>query len=208
MIKESLFAAEEREAKLDQLGDVLQVLEKHVDFTALAAEIDRAAPRPSAARGGRPPFPTLIMIKALFLQQLYNLSDEQLEFQLLDRPGFQRFVGLRHSSQIPDRTTFWTFRERLQAAGASEAIFAAVGRELSRHGYIARCGQIVDASLIPAPVQHNRKEEREIVKQAAMPADWKPARRRQKDIDATWTSSPENRISGISSPPTSTAAAS
>lgn len=187
MIKESLFAAEEREAKLDKLGDILQVLQKHVNFTELAAEIDRAAPRTRSAKGGRPPFPTLIMVKALFLQQLYGLSDEQLEFQLLDRLSFQRFVGLRHSSQIPDRTTFWTFRERLQAAEASEAIFTAVGRELSRHGYIARCGQIVDASLIAAPVQHNDKEERAIVKQAAMPADWKPAQRRQKDIDATWT---------------------
>ncbi len=46
MIKESLFAAEEREAKLDRLGDVLQVMERHVDFKALAAEVDRAAPRP------------------------------------------------------------------------------------------------------------------------------------------------------------------
>ena len=187
MLKESLFAAEEREAKLDKLGDVLQLLDKHVDFAALAAAVDRAAPRPSPAKGGRPPFPTLVMVKALFLQQLYNLSDEQLEFQLLDRLTFQRFVGLRRSSQIPDRTTFWTFRERLKEAGASEAIFAAVGRELSRHGYIARCGQIVDASLIPAPVQHNRKEERELVRQDAMPAGWKPAKRRQKDVDATWT---------------------
>lgn len=32
MIKESLFDAEEREAKLDKLGDILQVLEKQVDF--------------------------------------------------------------------------------------------------------------------------------------------------------------------------------
>jgi len=186
MIKESLFAAEEREAKLDKLGDVLQLLEKHVDFAALAAEIDRAAPRPSPAKGGRPPFPTLVMVKALFLQQLYNLSDEQLEFQLLDRLSFQRFAGLRRS-QIPDRTTFWTFRERLQSAEAAEAILAAVGRELSRHGYIARRGQIVDASLVSAPVQHNRKEERELLKQDAMPVGWKPAKRRQKDVDTTWT---------------------
>ena len=40
MIKGSLFAAEEREAKLNKLGDVLQILEKHVDFAALAAAID------------------------------------------------------------------------------------------------------------------------------------------------------------------------
>lgn len=97
MIKESLFAAEERETKLNKLGDALQILEKHVDFTALAAAIDLAAPRPSRERGGRPPFPTEIMVRTLLLQQLYKLSDEQLEFQLLDRLSFQRFAGLRHA---------------------------------------------------------------------------------------------------------------
>jgi IS5 family transposase len=163
------------------------VLEKHVDFAALAVEIDRAAPRRDAKRGGRPPFQTELMVRALTLQQLYNLSDEQMEFQLLDRLSFQRFVGLRHSSQIPDRTTLWTFRERLIAAGASETVFEAVGRELSRQGYLARGGQIVDASLVPVPIQHNHKEERELVQEGAMPADWKPAKRRQKDVDATWT---------------------
>jgi IS5 family transposase len=187
MIKESLFAAEEREAKLNKLGDTLQLLEQHVDFVALAAAIDRAAPRPSLDRGGRRPFPTELMVKALIIQQLYNLSDEQMEYQLLDRLSFQRFVGLRHSSQIPDRTTFWTFRERLAAAGASETLFDAVNRELDKHGYIARGGQMIDASIVPAPKQHTHKEEKDLIKQAATPIDWSPAKRRQKDVDATWT---------------------
>jgi IS5 family transposase len=187
MIKESLFAAEEREAKLDRLGDVLQVLQQHVDFAALAAAIDRAAPRPGRARGGRPPFPTEMMVRTLLLQQLYNLSDEQMEFQLLDRLSFQRFVGLRHSSQIPDRTTLWTFRERLVAAGAAETLFDAVQGELAKHGYIARGGQIVDASLIPVPRQRIGKDEAEILKQQATPSEWSPAKRRQKDTQARWT---------------------
>jgi len=186
-IKESLFAAEEREAKLDRLGDVLQVLEKHVDFAALAAAIDQAAPRPGRERGGRPPFPTELMVRALMLQQLYNLSDEQTEFQLLDRLSFQRFVGLRRSSQIPDRTTLWTFRERLMTAGASETLFEAANRELAKHGYLARGGQIIDASLVPVPRQHVTQEERELIKEQATPADWTPAQRRQKDTEATWT---------------------
>ena len=42
MIKESLFPAEEREAKLDKVGDVLQLMEKYVVFKALAAVPDRA----------------------------------------------------------------------------------------------------------------------------------------------------------------------
>lgn len=41
MIKESLFAAEEREAKLDRLGDMLHVMEQQVDSKTL---IDGACP--------------------------------------------------------------------------------------------------------------------------------------------------------------------
>jgi IS5 family transposase len=187
MIKTSLFADQEREAKLNKLGDALQVMEQHVDFAALAAEVDLAAPRPSRERGGRPPFPTELMVRVLLIQQLFNLSDEQMEFQLLDRLSFQRFVGLRASSQIPDRTTIWTFKERLIQAGASESVFDAVIRLLSRHGYIARGGQMIDASIVEAPRQSLSKEEKAIVSEGAMPADWKPAKRRQKDRDARWT---------------------
>ena len=39
MIKVSLFAEQERETKLDKIGDALGKLGAHVDFSALAAEI-------------------------------------------------------------------------------------------------------------------------------------------------------------------------
>lgn len=187
MIKTSLFADQEREAKLNKLGDALQVMEQHVDFAALADEVDRCAPRPSRERGGRPPFPTELMVRVLLIQQLFNLSDEQMEFQLLDRLSFQRFVGLRASSQIPDRTTIWTFKERLIMAGASESIFDAVNAQLSKHGYIARGGQMIDASIVQAPKQLMSKDEKALVGEGAMPIAWSPAKRRQKDMDARWT---------------------
>lgn len=110
-----------------------------------------------------------------------------MEYQVLDRLSFQRFLGLRCSSQVPDRTTFWTLRERLTAAKAGEALFKAANRQLAKHGYIARGGQIADASLVPVPRQHVTEEERELIKAQATPADWKPAQRRQKDTEATWT---------------------
>lgn len=75
MIKVSLFAEQERETKLDKIGDALSHLAEHVDFAALAAEIDEAAPRPGRERGGRPPFATELMVRVLVIQQLYNLSD-------------------------------------------------------------------------------------------------------------------------------------
>lgn len=185
-IKNDLFAADHQREQIDRLGDPLTEIGSHVDFAALAAEVDRVAPRPVSAQGGRPPFPTETMVRIVVLKRLYNLSDEQLEYQLLERLSYQRFCGLAQAMNIPDRTTIWTFENRIGEAGA-KALFDGVSHQLLRQGYIARGGQIIDATLIPAPKQHFSKDDKEQIKEGAMPADWKPAKRRQKDLDATWT---------------------
>ncbi|MBK5914732.1 IS5 family transposase, partial [Rhodocyclus purpureus] len=113
-------------------------------------------------------------------------SDEQMEYQLLDRMSYKRFCGLASATNIPDRTTVWTFENRIGEAGA-KVLFDGVSAQLLARGFIARGGQIVDATLVPAPKQRNSREENQLVKDGAMPADWKPAKRRQKDVDATWT---------------------
>lgn len=185
-IKTDLFAAELRKAKMDRLGDPLAEIEAYIDFAALAAEVDHVAPRPVSPQGGRPPFPTETMVRILVLKRLYNLSDEQMEYQLLDRMSYQRFCGLSDSASIPDRTTIWTFENRIGEAGA-RAIFEGVEKQLLKAGFIARGGQIIDATLVPAPKQHFTKDDKEQLKQNAIPANWSPAKRRQKDLDATWT---------------------
>lgn len=60
---------------------------------------------------------------------------------------------------------------------------------LARQGYIARGGQILDASIVPVPRNHNTREENATIKKGEVPEDWenKPAKRCQKDLDARWT---------------------
>ena len=48
-------------------------------------------------------------------------------------------------------------------------------------------GQIIDATLVPAPKQRFTRDDKKQLKEGAMPVDWNPAKRRQKDLDATWT---------------------
>src|SRR2546428_11891662 len=43
---------------------------------------------------GRKPWDEVVIFKALVLQALYNLSDDQAEYQLRDRLSFMRFLGL------------------------------------------------------------------------------------------------------------------
>jgi len=53
------------------------------------------------------------LFKALIIQSLYNLSDEQLEYQIVDRASFKQFLEMKKSDKVPDSKTFWLFREQL-----------------------------------------------------------------------------------------------
>lgn len=183
----SLFANDERERKLDRIGDPLAAIAAQVNFEAVAREVEALLPVIDYAKGGRPPFSVVLMVKLLVLKQLYNLSDDQVEYQALDRVTFQRFLGLKSSSRIPDSKTFWAFQQALMNAGAAPVIMAAVQQQLAAAGYLARNGQLIDASIVRAPIQHFTKAEKALLDRGEMPADWSPAKRAQKDLDARWT---------------------
>jgi transposase, IS5 family len=100
---------------------------------------------------------------------------------------------------IPDGTTLWPFREKLAQAGIIERLFDSFDQYLEANGYIARGGQIVDATIVQVPRQRhprrkhrpgrNTREENEVVMSGRTPAAWKKksAKNRQKDKDARWT---------------------
>lgn len=77
-------------------------------------------------------------------------------YQLLDRMSYKPFCGLASATNIPDRTTVWTFKKRIGEAGA-KALFDGVSAQRLKKGFIARGGQIIDATLVPAPRQHTSR---------------------------------------------------
>jgi hypothetical protein len=56
-------------------------------------------------------------------------------------------------------------------------------------GYEAKGGQIIDATIIPVPIQRNSREENKQIKNGETPAEWEenPHKLSQKDVDARWT---------------------
>ena len=90
---------------------------------------------------------------------------------------------------VSDGTTLWLFREKLAQAGLVEKLFERFNQHLNAKGYIARGGQMVDATIVPVMKQRNSREENETVKRGETPVAWeeKPAKNRQKDKDARWT---------------------
>jgi IS5 family transposase len=100
---------------------------------------------------GRPPKDALMMLKALLLQQWYDLSDADLEEALNDRISFRRFVGLALEEAAPDHTTLCRFRNELAQAGLSEKLFYEFSHQLEGRGLILKRGTMVDASLLETP---------------------------------------------------------
>lgn len=121
------------------------------------------------------------------LQALYSLSDEATEFQIKDRLSFERNLGLGIDGTVPDATTVWLFRERLVKAKAIDRLFARFDAALTERGYLAMGGQIIDATVVPAPKQRNTEAEKTAIKEGRVPEGWKPAKIRQKDRDARWS---------------------
>jgi transposase, IS5 family len=147
---------------------------------------------------GRKPWDEVVIFKALVLQALYNLSDDQAEYQLRDRLSFMRFLGLGIEDAVPDAKTLWLYREALAKADAVEELFGLFDAYLKDKGYLAMGGQIIDATIVAAPKQHNSREENEAIKEGKTPEDWKqkPAKNRQKDKDARWTKKHERSYFG------------
>ena len=189
MIQIGLFDVENKLAELSALGDPLEKLNKAINWNHFKPLLNKAFRKDRKSNAGRPPYDYVMMFKVLVLQTMYNLSDAQVQFQMLDRFTFRRFLGIQTESQIPDEKTVWAFRETLTQAETIKKLFDQFDRYLAAAGYTAKKGQIIDASFVEVPRQRNSRDENEDIKQGKTPEEWlgNPSKLSQKDLDARWT---------------------
>lgn len=177
-----LFDTQSRLAKIDKNGDPLKKINELVDWSIFLQELLPVQNKP----GGRRGYDALLKFKMLILQSLYNLSDDSLEQQVLDRLSFMRFLGLTMGDDVPDSKTMWAFRDELQKLGLVEKLFDRFNAYLNQSGFRAQQGQIVDACIVKVPTRHDSGEINDKIKNGEEVDEWKPATRAQKDIHARW----------------------
>jgi len=186
------FDEQEALEKLSKLKDPLEKLNKHNNFevfrSTLAKIYTKEKPKSSA---GAKPFDYVLMFKILILQRLYNLSDEQIEYQLVDRLSFKRFTGLEFSHRVPDCNTIWNFKQGLAKDDNEKKLFDLFYKELEEKKLILNEGKMVDASFHEAPRQRNSREENKEIKEGKTPQAWKSNKNKHKlahkDVEARWT---------------------
>lgn len=159
-------------------------LQKYIDFEIFRETLEALC---KYGTKGRPHYDVVQMFKILILQTLYNLSDEEMEFQLSDRLSFQRFAEIGYADNVPDARTIWKFRERLGAEG-SRQLFDLFFSEMKKRGLQCSKGKMVDATFQEAPRQRNTPQENEYIKEnGKAPEEWSKKKKAHKDVEATWT---------------------
>ncbi|MGI6652751.1 MAG: IS5 family transposase [Christensenellales bacterium] len=195
-----LFDESNRLKKLSSLGDPLEKLNSVIDWRLFEGTLNKVFAKEQKGVGGRPPYSYLLMFKVLILQRLFNISDDQAEYQINDRVSFMRFLGLSLGDRVPDAKTIWLFRDTLVKADVMEDLFKLFNLQLEQQGIIFHKGTIVDATFVEAPRQRNTQEENRLIKEGKTPEEWdKPEnvnKVRQKDTDARWTTKNKERHFG------------
>lgn len=188
--KIGMFDAEFNLEKLQKIGCPLDKLAKVIDFEMFRPELeDNLLNHDRKNNAGAKPFDVVLMFKVLIIKRLHNLSDEQTEYQILDRQSFKNFLGLSSGDKVPDARTIWLFQENLIQNNVEQKLFNQFHDYLDNKGLYVNQGKIIDATFAEVPRQHNKKAENEQIKEGKGAELWneKPYKKRQKDIDARWT---------------------
>lgn len=192
------FDEEFRLEKLATQKDPLVKLKEKINFELFRPLLEEAFHEEEKGIGGARPYDYVLMFKILILQRYYNVSDDKMEFQILDRLSFMRFLGLNLADKVPDANTIWLFRENLTKKNLAEKLFTLFLEELKKKGLLLNEGKIIDASFVEVPIQRNTREENQKIKDGEIPEQWKekPNKLSQKDTDAKWTKKNDNDYFG------------
>jgi len=176
--------------KLSIIGNPLEQLSAVINFeqfrTTLEEHLLNTEKKNNA---GAKPYDVVMLFKILILQRYYGLGDTQIEYQILDRLSFKKFLGLESGDKVPDEKTVWLFREKLTQSGLVKEIFEQFTLFLEGEGLIINEGKMIDASFTIAPRQRNTREENKQIKEGKGDELWNDQahKKRHKDTDARWT---------------------
>lgn len=147
----NLFEYFREEFGVSRTEKMLEKIEGVVEWKRLELQILSQRERGYGGEG-RPMTNVIKLLKCLFLQGFYDLSDPEVEDQLRDRMSFQKFVGVVSAKDIPDETTICRFRNELIENGFQEDVFTMTQELLYEAGFTVKTGHIQDGTIIEAPI--------------------------------------------------------
>ena len=109
---------------------------------------------------GNKPYPLELMLRIYMLQNLYDLADMKVMYEILDSRAFTEFCCINSPDEVPDGDTIGRFRNLLNKHGLQQTFFETVVDLLLKRGLLLKKGTIVDSTFIEAPSSTKNKEKK------------------------------------------------
>jgi IS5 family transposase len=178
------FILKKQYQKVKGLGDRLELMKQEIDWKSFIPLI-KSVYNNNNEIGGRPHTNELVIIRSMFLQSWYGLSDPELEFACNDRLSFRNFLNF--TENVPDFTTIWKARERLREKGVDVLIWNELQRQLDSKGYEVKEGVIQDASFIEADLGKKRYYNEKKAKKNGEIIKYTKKQKKHQDQDGTFS---------------------
>ncbi len=99
---------------------------------------------------GRPAKEPEMMCKLLFLQHLYNLSDEKVQVEARLNLAFMYFIGINPEDELPDKSLLSKFRTHRLGEDTLDGILTEMVRQCVENGILQGSSVSIDATHIMA----------------------------------------------------------
>ena len=187
MPQPGLFYLDERYARLNERAPLVK-LNQIIDREAFRDPLSVLRNPPRKSQAGRQLYDLVLMFKILVLQHLYNVCDDDIEYQIRDRHSFCRFLGRDLEDNIPDARIIWLFRAQLTRHERHKTLFERFDQQWVSQGCRAQKGQSIDVSFVDVPRQRNSQEENAQIKAGETPECFEANLfvKSQKDTQAGW----------------------
>ncbi len=130
-----LFDEQIRLEKLRRKQDPLERLSAHIDFEFFRKPLEKFMNKDvDRSKGGRPSYDAVLMFKVLILQRYYNVSDDAMEYAILDRLSFMRLDGI-HIANFLDSIRLSKVPNADVAIGFKSTLWVQLGNIAQRVGH-------------------------------------------------------------------------
>ena len=137
-----------------------EFLEKVDSIIPWVAKVKIVDPYYYKEEHGNRPYQLKLMLRIFILQNLYDLADMRVMYEILDSRAFGEFCCVSTPDDVPDGDTIGRFRNLLTRHGLQKKIFDLVLEILTERGLILKKGTIVDSTFIEAPSSTKNKEKK------------------------------------------------
>ena len=149
------FAIRHEHERIKDLRDRLIEIRNRINRDDFRPKIDILLCN-NTERGGRPNIDAIVMLRCLFIQQLYSLLDEQLERESVDCISFRMFLGT--TGVVPDFAMVWKFREHLADSEVDKKMWNELRKQLDAIKLKVKTGIMQNASFITSAPGHAQSD--------------------------------------------------